>query len=185
MYDLEERTGVATSQLTETLGALKRAARHLRRAHQVQSEEAYAAGLAQLDEVCERFALALDPVAIQEENRTKLVQLSLALDRLLRSENTHRLAERGTVSLEAVLARMTALVDGWRDSLSKYVADVAIRQAVLTAISRQFAEFAGRRPDPDALPGGRPVLDVESAEADDGSGAAPARRALPRHSDPD
>lgn len=167
MYADAQSASLALKAATGGLTAVRRAARQLRRAHQVQSEEAYAAGLGLLDEAIETLGSAFDPALVREEQRTKVVQLSLALDRLLRTENTVKLAERGMVSLEAVLARSQALIDAWKGALDLHVRDTALRTAVLTAVARHYTEFVGRRTDPAVDAGRALVLDVEPAPADD------------------
>lgn len=175
MYAEAQSAAVAIKQAGTGLTAVRRAARLLRRAHQVQSEEAYANGLSALDEAIETIGTAFDPVTIRDEQRTKVVQLSLALDRLLRTENTVKLAERGMVSLEAVLARSQALIDAWKGALEIHVRDTALRTAVLTAVARHYTEFVGRRAD-SALDAGRPlVLDAVVAPPRDRPGTAGPR----------
>lgn len=131
-----------------------------------------AAMLAQKTGNAEKFAEAMNAIGMAKDDmgqalgrhastesaRMKSVQLTIAIDRLSRSENSKRLTERGLISLEAVMSRDDAMLRAWKEALDGQVLDAAVRKAVLTAVGRIYSEFVGRREAPGLTAGGDAVV---------------------------
>jgi hypothetical protein len=146
---------------------VRRAARQLNTHFQGQAFDRMEQPLSALLLAVESMGEAMSPAVAKSEGRDGVVKITMALDRLLKTENSVKLAERGMVTLEAVLARDRVLMDAWKAALDAQVRDVAVRTLVLTAVARLYADAVGRRAPAALDAGDGDVLDVEPPSSAD------------------
>lgn len=159
----------AVDAVTSATADIQKAYRDAQVAQRAGSAEKLAQAFSDWGTGLQRLHATLDPAIAVDEGRRKAADLALKLDRLLRTENTVKLAERGMVTVDAVMMRERVLIDAYRSALDAHVSDRAVRQTILTAIARVYAAVAGRRDTPALGPGDRPdnVVDVGPAATAD------------------
>jgi hypothetical protein len=159
---LDGDMGMAVTAVRAAASDIRKALQQAMVAQKNGNAEKFAEALQAITNGSEALSSALSPVMAFEAARDTAADLAVKTERLLRTENTRIIEERGMVSLEAALADRHTLVQALLGAVTKHVRDSEVQTSIRRSVGAEYARLTGRRdPAPTATTSGPPIVDAE------------------------